>query len=982
MSRYKKTIFFAVLICLMMISSEVMAKSPVGQYFPDSGIITVTGILDGELKDKTVNILAVKNTADITSFTQDDIIYINSTEVNDSGEYSFSFNIGEWYGNSKIYIKSANKYVPVTAFTAETDESITGFYSAGFEPDSNIVTVGSSIGLRAYAFSKEGERISFDSCEFYSDNAEVGEIIDGTFYAYEAGSTMLYANVTVSGKTIASDPVKVEIRNNSDLPGIVAAAFFSEGELLEVTNDISSADKAVFTFDAAVGDITGVRIADLSGSDIKIYEGVWDPGSLTYSVDIPGGLGYGKFKFTVLSDTLLKLSSVIEGTDIDLGIPDTVVFGEEYPIDFKYFNYRGYDCVYDSVEITGDGVSGGVFTAPNEGEYTINAKFYVGGEEKSITKTIKAVGVDRIILTAPDIRMEVDEAQQLSAMVIGNDGSIIDNAVLGFTSSNPQKVRVSENGELTALEIGISTITASCAGVSGSIMIYVGIDGNTDQINAVWFDSKDELEIGETQTLKLLNYYSSGRSETVEGAVFSSDNEDVVWVDENGMVTAKMLGTATVRAEYNNESYIKQIRVVPRLILSCELEIKSKALAVGCYDNVKVFVNHNEYLSPYEYSLYSDDESIIRIENGKIYGVSEGICDIYAKVWGSDGIMYTDKISIIVFEPSGGYLVDELTNADKLFYMDSRLFISPDYGEVITYGINDANAELIYYVSGDINDFIVFDHIAHATYDYEDVLLYVSADNQYYTRITDYTRINGSSLNGWSTDALIVDNVPSGMRYLKIVMNNLSGNTQATRISGVEIGYSTAPEVLDVSIVDDCTDDEIYKNVLGRKAVITFDQPVNPDTLENITVAGQKSLQGYYDAELFRYEAVIPDKSVNEYTISIEGVSDYSGKVNKPFSAAAVPVKDTYKVTGTILYELGDNKTAKRILLENDTLTPKTYTVIQCQYDENDRLISVNKVISGRIDAASEEYVYIDYNNENQKTFIWESFDTLKPLSE
>ena len=79
--------------------------------------------------------------------------------------------------------------------------------------------------------------------------------------------------------------------------------------------------------------------------------------------------------------------------------------------------------------------------------------------------------------------------------------------------------------------------------------------------------------------------------------------------------------------------------------------------------------------------------------------------------------------------------------------------------------------------------------------------------------------------------------------------------------------------------------------------------------------------------------------------------------------------------------KISENFNAEKLLLKNNTLYPKEYVVIDCEYDEAGKLLGVQTKASGRIDVVSEKYIYIERRNSNQfKTFLWESFDTMMPL--
>ena len=960
-------------LAAMFISATAYAMSPVGQYNPDTGGLTVSGVLDGNMSDDTVNILVLKKGASYMSFTSEDILYIGSAEINQNREYRFSIDMGNDFDDSVIYIKAANKYVPVTAFKTKT-ENVNAFERAELVLDNNVLAVGASTEAYVSAYDGNGTKIDVDKYEICTDNSDCVNIAGNKIFGIAKGNANIYARVTVRGKTVTTKMTAAAVRNASDNISTVGASFYSNDELLDITGDISSADRIVFTFNAPTEGITGIRITNLNGFGSELHKGEYDSESMSYSINLSERLGFGKYRFDVLSDEPLGLSSVIEGCDVNLSVPKTVAAGYEYKVVPEFFYYRNYKIAAENISVSGEAVADGVFSPDKPGEYALSVDFTAGGQKRHIEKTITAENVDRVIAAVNSLRMEPGEKQSVTVLTVGEDGNSLD-VKPKFVSSNPGKISVDENGEIYAKSMGTAEISVICSDKKTSFRIFSGIDGNTDSVMGIAVKADSELELNEKQKASLCEYMLSGAvREVSDDIAFSTDNENVLTVDEGGNLVGKSYGSATVSAVYDGNVYKKKICVVPRKIISARIVNKSGALPVGKYDSVKILANSSEYLSSAEYCLYSDNESVIKINGDKIQAVGTGTAKLTAVVSSGNDRISTQAEEIAVYNPEGGYLIDKIENADKMFYTDPRLVIGG--GELYTKGTNDKNAEIIYYVNGDINDVTVYDHICNPTYESEDIALYVSSDNSSYQPI-ESSRIKGDQLNGWGTDIITAKDFPKGMRYLKIVMNN-PNHSQATRVSGVEIGYSTNPKVLDVQIIDDCTENEIYKNILGQKAVITFNQPVNPDSLVNIS-ADRGSISGLtYDAELYRCEFVIEDKSYEENRLTVKNVTDSTGRINGEYCIDIKPLENMYRISKSIVYEV-TNGISERILIRNDTVYPKTYSLIESMYNDDGKLMSVKEIGNGQIDAATQKYVYCSYN-KNAKLFIWESIGSMKPI--
>lgn len=954
-------------------ASSALAKAPTALVYTNENKITVSGSFEEMPESNDVNILALKKSADYTNFSVSDILYIESTQIDTNGNYSFTIDMID-YQNANIYIKTQNIYLPVTTFNAVIDEDIKDIMWAEIEIDENVIITGVSKSITVYAKDKTQSETSYDSCTFYGYDERVISVNDGIVTGENQGDTELYAIVSKNGKSVKTDKIRISVRDNAQIPAVTGAVFKSNGKILDITGDISTADEVVFSFDKSVSDISGVRVENLSNNTVRAVEGIYDEEQLTYTINLSEELGYSKCKFKILSDTQLAKSEIIEGCVADFNIPQTIAADKDYTVEFNIYNCRGYKINCEDLQMTG--TENGVLRLSDGQTEILRAEFTVNGQKRTYQKEIKALAVGEIIVGVESLRMEKGETQKVRTEVYAADGSLLE--VKPDFSVSGSAVAISPNGILTVRNEGVATVSVSLGNITKSFTIGAGYDAGEDLSVGRLIDARNELEIGEKQALKLSEIYLLGNTTELQNVTFTSSDESVAAI-ENNVIIAKNYGKTQITAVYDGNTYKRIIFVVPEVTVNAEMELKSSALPVGKYDVVKVLVNFDQYLTPGEYELISNNESVIKVGGNTIYGVGKGKTLVFARVKTEGGYIETEPVEVTVFEQLGGYFVDDIDNTDKMFEKDSRLLLNDSYGELYTNGTSDNDAYVIYKTAGNINNFTVYDHLCNP-FDREDLTFYLSEDNQNYTEFADVTRFEGSQVNGWVVDTVMSGEVTGNYKYLKIVMNN-SGNTQATRLDRVEIAYSTNPEVLDFKIVDDCNDDEIYKNVLGKKAIVTFDQPVNADTLSNVKVSGENVSDGMYDSDLFRYEFKLPDVSENDYNVEISNVTEAFGKANIGFSVSDGALDGTYTAQSQNIYEISPDEGGKRILIKNNTVLPKAYIVFECEYN-NGKLVGTRQLNDGRIDSASEKYVYVNYQKGNHKLFVWDSLQNMKPLAD
>ena len=146
---------------------------------------------------------------------------------------------------------------------------------------------------------------------------------------------------------------------------------------------------------------------------------------------------------------------------------------------------------------------------------------------------------------------------------------------------------------------------------------------------------------------------------TMEGAKdveWSSSDENIVKVSEDGLVMAQgVKGEATIKAKTKSGKAECEVSVRDRFIEPA-LELKDARAFVNGLSEVDVKINYNDVLyTPDTVSLVSDDESIVKIENGKLKGIQEGktelLVDVSWKKWTASDVVkvavYGEKVMFL-----------------------------------------------------------------------------------------------------------------------------------------------------------------------------------------------------------------------------------------------------------------------------------------------------------------------------------------------
>ena len=180
-----------------------------------------------------------------------------------------------------------------------------------------------------------------------------------------------------------------------------------------------------------------------------------------------------------------------------------------------------------------------VITPIGEGETTIVVR---GGDvKKEINISVKMIHAEKVVIDQKNPEVGLNTTLQLTATTTPVD---ISQPKRTWSSSNPSIVEVdAETGVVTGKGDGSATITVTVDGKSASAQVKVlYVKPQTVAINP----TSKTLVLNDTC---LLNVLTTPAEVTYPEITWSSSNSSVASVDENGIVTAKGLGSATISAK-------------------------------------------------------------------------------------------------------------------------------------------------------------------------------------------------------------------------------------------------------------------------------------------------------------------------------------------------------------------------------------------------------------------------------------------------
>ena len=218
---------------------------------------------------------------------------------------------------------------------------------------------------------------------------------------------------------------------------------------------------------------------------------------------------------------------------------------------------------------------------------------------------------------------------------------------LTWTSSDENVATVAENGEVTALGVGKSTITATINSEAGSIAATCEVTVLPIEVAGVAFASEEiKLNEGGTAALRVT---IEPENATDQSLTWKSSDEAVATVNENGIVTAHKLGPANITVTTaNGLTATCKVSVIAQVIEVVGVSFESEEVELSQGETATLKVTFDpEDATDQSLTWESSDEAVATVdEKGLVTALKPGSTNI--TVTTPNGFTATCKVSVIV----------------------------------------------------------------------------------------------------------------------------------------------------------------------------------------------------------------------------------------------------------------------------------------------------------------------------------------------
>ena len=364
----------------------------------------------------------------------------------------------------------------------------------------------------------------------------------------------------------------------------------------------------------------------------------------------------------------------------------------------------------------------GLVNPLSPGEATITARTTDGTNLTASCQVTVKNSVQSITLNEGSLTLMLPETAQLIATIIPTDAT---NPILNWTSSNSTVAKVDNNGFITSVNVGNTTIKATTTdgtNLSATCQVTVKKQYVTSiTLNETYL----VMHIGDSFQL-VADIQPENASNP--GLSWSTGNYSIASVDNNGLVTAKSPGTTYIQAKTRDGSSLTArctIEVVPDYYITLDTLSHIRGSSVQIVDLPLSLVNKNPISGiQFDLSLPNDVE----------FNIVDGLPDVWL-----DDARGTRSHSISVSQLSNGnyrVLVTSATSKDlrgndgELVHMNMKLpqLHNSGYYSINVYNIiaseadetrhtlsNNSAVVQFYYIVGDADANTVVDIADHAS---------------------------------------------------------------------------------------------------------------------------------------------------------------------------------------------------------------------------------------------------------------------------
>ena len=297
---------------------------------------------------------------------------------------------------------------------------------------------------------------------------------------------------------------------------------------------------------------------------------------------------------------------------------------EKHELNITIENVEDYELEYEVDTLGIIEIDNGVIEAIDFGYTVLTVKLIYGENIKTLLVEVEVLEVSPTkILAVEELELVIGQTYQIEYTLQPENAS----RYVEYLSPNASIVKVDENGLITAVSVGEGNVTIKSL-LNPSVRARIEVKVVKPYIEEI--KTQNTLTLGYNEEYQL--EWSVLPSEAEQEVIFTSSNESIASVDENGKVTTDRYGeceiTISSKMYPDKQSVIKvKVEGVKATTLTTETNI---SLNLGQTKKIEYLVSPQEAYQKVDITT-SDEEGIKISKDGYITGIKNGTYEITLK---------------------------------------------------------------------------------------------------------------------------------------------------------------------------------------------------------------------------------------------------------------------------------------------------------------------------------------------------------------
>ena len=280
-------------------------------------------------------------------------------------------------------------------------------------------------------------------------------------------------------------------------------------------------------------------------------------------------------------------------------------------------------------------VENGKVTAVGIGETTITATASNGKKAECKVKVVNPL----VSISMKD-STSIQYGQTEKLVVTYNPEDTTDDKTITWESSDKNTAEISADGTITAKNVGTATITAktTTGKTANCVVTVLPVELNSISIK------EQNVTLNKNENKNLTVTYNPENTTDDKTVTWEVADTNIVTIDETGKITPVNAGTTTITAKVGEKTATTTVTVVIPLE-SINLNETDKKLLKNETLELSVIYNPEDTTDDKTVEWSSTDETVAKVEDGKVTTLASGTTYIKAKVGDKEA---SCKVSVIV----------------------------------------------------------------------------------------------------------------------------------------------------------------------------------------------------------------------------------------------------------------------------------------------------------------------------------------------